>query len=305
MCYLLANGSVAICWVRFICVWSSCDAPRFVTPSPRARAALTHTHAHMRACARANPNSGTHNCAHSEDAGVVCLPRVRIVVDGSTSPVTVGMSGVMELFVGGVWAQFSPADATTASLACSELGYGSGSVTPASLPSNNVNLPCTAVVTCNGETAVEDCGTSDNGCASGFNTVTCGASSVTPSPTPATNGTIRFVGGPAATPTYAAGRVEMFYTINGVGSWGTVCDDSWGPNDALVACMQYSAQNGLGWTPSTLSVHASSRALYGAGPASEPIWLDDVVCTGNEATLTACQHQPIGTHNCIHDEGAC
>jgi hypothetical protein len=83
-----------------------------------------------------------------------------------------------------------------------------------------------------------------------------------------------------------------------------VCDDFWGQNDAMVACMQYSAQNNYGWTPSTLSVVASSRALYGPGPASEPIWLDDVVCSGTETTLTACQHQPIGTHNCIHDEDA-
>jgi hypothetical protein len=153
----------------------------------------------------------------------VCLSRVRLVTDGSTSPVTVGTSGVMELYEGGVWELFSPADATTASVACNELGYGSGTVSSATLPSNNVNLPCTAAVTCGlGATTVENCVQSDAGCTTtGFNTVVCNPSSVTPSPTPANNGTIRFVGGPAATSTYAAGRVEMYYIINGVGSWGT------------------------------------------------------------------------------------
>ena len=153
----------------------------------------------------------------------MCLPRVQFVTDGSTSPATVGTSGSMELYVGGAWALYSPADDTTASVACNELGYGSGTVAPASPGSNSVSLPCTAVITCGfGATTVETCPLSNPGCASAFNTVTCNPSSVTPSPTPANNGTIRLVGGPVATASHPAGRVEIFYIINGVGSWGTV-----------------------------------------------------------------------------------
>jgi len=41
-------------------------------------------------------------------------------------------------------------------------------------------------------------------------------------------------------------------------------------------------------------------AYYGAG--SDPIWLDDVYCTGAETSIFNCSHQPIGSHNCGHGE---
>ena len=33
-----------------------------------------------------------------------------------------------------------------------------------------------------------------------------------------------------------------------------------------------------------------------------PIWLDDVDCTGRESSIGQCQSQPIGEHNCGHNE---
>ena len=39
---------------------------------------------------------------------------------------------------------------------------------------------------------------------------------------------------------------------------------------------------------------------YPAG--SGVIWLDDVVCYGNETSIDDCRHQPIGTSNCRHGE---
>ena len=34
------------------------------------------------------------------------------------------------------------------------------------------------------------------------------------------------------------------------------------------------------------------------------IWLDNVQCTGAEATLLSCSHNALGVHNCAHVEDA-
>ena len=48
------------------------------------------------------------------------------------------------------------------------------------------------------------------------------------------NGDVRLARGLISNSTYLSGRLEIF--ING--HWGTVCDDSFGTNDANVACRQ-------------------------------------------------------------------
>ena len=82
------------------------------------------------------------------------------------------------------------------------------------------------------------------------------------------------------------GRVEIFLN----GAWGTVCDNLWSSNDALVVCRQ------LGY-PGVLRTYR--RAHFGEGTG--PIWLDDVFCEGNESTLTQCSN---GDVNCEHSEDA-
>ena len=42
----------------------------------------------------------------------------------------------------------------------------------------------------------------------------------------------------------------------------------------------------------------------GFGQGTGDIWLDQVACTGTEATLAACPANPIGTHDCSHFEDA-
>ena len=85
------------------------------------------------------------------------------------------------------------------------------------------------------------------------------------------------------------GRVEVYHN----GQWGTVCDDSWGMNDANVVCCE------LGF-PSASS--APKRARYGQG--SGPIWMDDVNCHGGEASIMNCAHRGWGIQNCGHYEDA-
>lgn len=98
------------------------------------------------------------------------------------------------------------------------------------------------------------------------------------------SGDIRLVGGSSPN----EGRVEVCLNNN----WGTVCDDFWNTPDATVVCRQ------LGY--STTGAIATSLSFFGQG--TDPIVLDDVMCTGTETTLLSCPYTP--THNCIHLEDA-
>lgn len=78
-----------------------------------------------------------------------------------------------------------------------------------------------------------------------------------------------------------------------MGSWGTVCDDSWDLADAEVACRQL----GCGQ-----AVNATQGAAF--GPGSGPVWLDEVRCRGSEAFLLDCPTEPLGFGDCDHKEDA-
>ena len=47
--------------------------------------------------------------------------------------------------------------------------------------------------------------------------------------------------------------------------------------------------------------HAGTTVFF-IGQGTGAIWLDNVVCTGNEARLYDCQNTGIGVHNCSHFE---
>ena len=97
-------------------------------------------------------------------------------------------------------------------------------------------------------------------------------------------GDIRLIGGSDI----YDGRVEVCVG----GAWGTVCDDLWGTNDAVVVCRQ------LGY--STSNVIARTMAFFGQGTVD--ILLDDVQCTGSESMLLDCTHLTVD--NCAHSEDA-
>ena len=98
-----------------------------------------------------------------------------------------------------------------------------------------------------------------------------------------TEGSLRLVNGPSS----KAGRLEIYHS----GQWGTVCDDSFSDAAAGVACRQL----GLG-----SSGIARAGGYYGQG--SDPIWLDNVQCSGSELSLSQCSHYNWGDENCGHDE---
>ncbi|NXQ49997.1 DMBT1 protein, partial [Catharus fuscescens] len=85
------------------------------------------------------------------------------------------------------------------------------------------------------------------------------------------------------------GRVEISYS----GGRGTVCDDSWDLQDAQVVCRELGCGS---------AVAATSNAFFGEGSGS--IYLDDVNCTGSEASLLQCANNGWGVHNCGHKEDA-
>ena len=77
------------------------------------------------------------------------------------------------------------------------------------------------------------------------------------------------------------------------GQWGTVCDDFFTAVDATVVCQQ------LGYF-GTASVAPYLR--FGAGSASQSIWLDNVGCLGTELYLSNCPNRGWGVHDCSHSE---
>ncbi|XP_021345095.1 neurotrypsin-like, partial [Mizuhopecten yessoensis] len=84
------------------------------------------------------------------------------------------------------------------------------------------------------------------------------------------------------------GRLEVYHD----GVWGTVCDDGATNTIAKVVCRQLDITSAYGIV--------EGSAHFGAGTGR--IWMDDVLCNGNELSLDACTSNGWGNHNCGHGE---
>ena len=93
---------------------------------------------------------------------------------------------------------------------------------------------------------------------------------------------IRIVGGPSAT----EGRVEI---CMGNREWGTICWTRWDNRDAYVLCRQ------LGLVLFTETEASFQR--YGMG--NGPIYLENVLCQGEESSIFDCLHSNQPSETCL------
>ncbi|XP_067661777.1 uncharacterized protein [Haliotis asinina] len=85
----------------------------------------------------------------------------------------------------------------------------------------------------------------------------------------------------------AGGRLEVF-----VQSWGTVCRDRFDENDAETACRALGLPTNYAYVVPT--------SFFGSG--SGEIWVDELQCSGSEASIDSCPRSTWGVHNCNHDK---
>ncbi|KAL1278233.1 hypothetical protein QQF64_024906, partial [Cirrhinus molitorella] len=224
-----------------------------------------------------HPSFGTHNCGHSEDAGVVCLKGKydTKLISGSDS-----CCGRVEVRYNGQWGTVCDDnwDMNDAAVVCRQLQCGSAISAPhgAAFGQGSGLIWLDDVKCLESEGTLTQCshrGLGTHNCNHGEDAgVVCSEN-------------IQLVSGSDS----CCGRVEIRYN----GQWGTVCDDNWDMNDAAVVCRQLQCGS---------AISAPHGAAFGQG--SGLIWLDDVKCSGSEGTLTQCSHRGLGKHDCNHGEDA-
>ncbi|KAI4903011.1 hypothetical protein NFI96_025537, partial [Prochilodus magdalenae] len=223
-------------------------------------------------------------CSHQQDAGVICSGSSLAFNEGRVR-LSGGMEceGEVEVYFMQDWRRvlLESWSESEASVVCRQLGCGSVFSFSSSSPSSPEHSQmCVMGLNCSGSEAhLGNCSSAQTvSCSSGEQLyITCSGKFKS------ANSSIRLVGSGG----HCAGRLEVFHS----GSWGTVCDDLWGIEDAQVVCRQL--QCGF-------ALSAPVPAQF--GPGTGPILLNEVECEGNEMSLWNCRFQLCGEDECGHME---
>uniref|UniRef100_A0A665WY59 Lysyl oxidase homolog n=1 Tax=Echeneis naucrates TaxID=173247 RepID=A0A665WY59_ECHNA len=237
---------------------------------------------------------GNSDCTHDEDAGVVCKDeRIPGFVDSNVIDSNVRLKGGARLGEGRVevlkdseWGTVCDDrwNLQSASVVCRELGFGSakealtgGRMGQGMGPIYMNEVKCVglekSIWNCPFKnTTSEDCQHMEDAA------VRCNI------PYMGLENTIRLTGGR----TRYEGRVELLSSdSNGTQSWGLICGESWSTPEAMVACRQL----GLGYANQGLQ-----ETWYWDSSNVTEMVMSGVKCTGNEMSLSQCQHHK--TVNC-------
>ncbi|XP_052268580.1 uncharacterized protein LOC127869962 [Dreissena polymorpha] len=239
-------------------------------------------------------------CTNINDVAVQCNTPVR-VRDGLTF-----YSGIAEVYIHGGWRRickdnFTIQDALTLCTLAGKRDNYNGNVTIHNQDFVNMPFEYTPIgeFGCNGnEEDLYECGSgqwlkSSTACPSGEN-VALNCRAQTP---------VRLMEGLQEAADIEQnpikGRVEVQYRRYDQelqkyrdDHWGTICDDEFGDDDALVLCSMMGYSVGKVYRP------YEAYALFG----NETIILDDLQCLGVEEDVSECKAREWGTHDCVHDE---
>ncbi|XP_036431297.1 scavenger receptor cysteine-rich type 1 protein M130-like [Colossoma macropomum] len=218
-------------------------------------------------------------CSHKQDAGVICSGSPLALNEGRVR-LSGGMEceGEVEVYFRQDWRRvlLDSWSESEASVVCRQLGCGSViSFSSSSTSSPEHRHMCVTGFNCTGSEAhLGNCSSAE--------AVNC-SSREQLSITCSTHSSIRLVGSGGD----CAGRLEVFHS----GSWGTVSDDLWDIKNAQVVCRQLQC-----------GVALSAPVPTQFGPGTGRIWLNEVECEGNEASLWKCRFQLCGENECGHKD---
>ncbi|EDV19642.1 uncharacterized protein TRIADDRAFT_61895 [Trichoplax adhaerens] len=218
-------------------------------------------------------------CYHSDDVGVSCTNKTVRIVGSSTV-------GRLEILHNNFWGTVCKTgwDLNDATVACRELGFlrAQNAITidgfgPGDGPIWLSNLACYG-----NETTLLSCPGSKFGSVGNCNHTDDAGLRCTNQYVQFKTGDLRLVGGEGAWD----GRLEIFYD----GLWGTICSNNFNIYSANVVCRQ------IGFSLGASSYRNATHSNTGLGP----VWLDNVVCNGDESDILMCNYHGWNKGNCLH-----